>query len=365
MADVASTDANIEHPAARSRALTKVRAIVPVLAVLSIAAALFVGVSRRWNDWVADSATQQTDDAQIRADVTPLSTKSSGIVAVVAVTDFQRVKAGQLLVQLKDDDFRAQVDLAQAAVEAAEAALVNLASQRVLQSSRIAAARANLDGTRPDVERAGLELARERTLESAQVSTRQRLEIVTADYGRFVAAQAARRAELDAQRKQVAVIDTQQKQLEAELAAKRAALRVAEVNLEYTRIVAPTAGVVSERKVRPGQLVGAGTQVFSIVGDDVWVIANYREVQVANVHVGGRATVRVDGIPGVDFPAHIDTISPASGAVFSLLPPDNATGNFTKIAQRIPLKLVFDEHVLEQRLRPGMSATVSLRTAQP
>src|SRR5262249_38666946 len=158
-------------------------------------------------------------------DVTPLSTKSSGIVATVAVTDFQRVKAGDLLVQLKDDDFRAQVELAEAAVAAAEAALVNLASQRTLQSSRIAAARANLDATKPDVERARLELAREQILESARVTTKQRLEIVTADYGRFVAQQTGRRAELDAQNKQVAVIDTQRKQLEADLAAKRASLK--------------------------------------------------------------------------------------------------------------------------------------------
>src|SRR5262249_6123663 len=158
---------------------------------------------------------------------------------------------GDLLVQLKDDDFRAQVELARAAVAAADAALTNLASQRVLQSSRIAAARANVEATKPDVERTRLELQREQTLESAQVTTKQRLEGATADYGRLVAQLSGRRAELDAQQKQIAVFDTQQKQLEADLAAKRASLQVAQVNLEYTRIVAPTAGIVSERKVRP------------------------------------------------------------------------------------------------------------------
>ena len=147
-----------------------------------------------------------------------------------------------------------------------------------------------------------------------------------------------------------------------DLAAKRAALKVARVNLDYTRIVAPTDGIVGERKVRPGQLVSAGTQVLSVVGNDTWVVANYKEVQLAKVKIGDRASVRVDGVPDVVFAGRVETISPGSGSTFSLLPPDNATGNFTKIAQRIPVKIAFAETKIDPRLRAGMSTTVSIRT---
>lgn len=347
-------------PASTSKYLARLRGMLPVVFVLALAAALFFVVANRYNPWIAGRSEQTTDDAQIRADVTPLSTKASGIVALVAVTDYQRVKAGDLLVQLRDDDFRAQVEVAAAAVTAAEAALQNLRSQRVLQSSRIAAASANLDASKPDVERTRLELVREQTLEGAKVSTKERLESAQADYERLAATLIGRKAELEAQRKQIGVIDTQELQLKAELAAKRAALKVAEVNLDYTRVVAPADGVVSERKVRPGQLVSAGTQVLSLVGNEAWVVANFKEVQLAKVKVGDRATVRIDGAPDTEWSGHIDTISPASGSVFSLLPPDNASGNFTKIAQRIPVKVVFDGKRVDERVRPGMSATVSL-----
>jgi membrane fusion protein (multidrug efflux system) len=305
---------------------------------------------------------QKTDDAQVRADVTPLSTKSSGIVAVVAVNDYQHVKAGELLVQLKDDDFRAQVELAEAALAASEAALVNLDSQRALQGSRIVAARANWDAAKPDVERTQRELTREQTLEEARVSTQQRLEVATADHERLVATLSGRRAELEAQVKQLAVFDTQEAQLQADVSAKRASLKLAQVALDYTRILAPSDGIVSERKVRSGQLVSAGTQVLSLVGARTWIVANYEEAQLANVKVGDRARIQVDGIPGTEIPGRVETISPASGSVFSLLPPDNATGNFTKIAQRIPVKIVFDDRAIDERLRPGMSATVSVWT---
>lgn len=342
----------------------KLHTLLPVIVVLALAGGLLLGISSRWSHWIAGAQVQRTDDAQVKADVTPLSTKSSGIVAVVAVSDYQRVKAGDLLVQLKDDDFRAQVELAEAALAASEAALVNLKSQRSLQGSRIAAARANWEAAKPDVERTQHELKRERTLEEARVSTQQRLEIATADHDRLVATLSGRQAELEAQVKQLTVFDTQEAQLQADVSAKRASLKLAQVGLDYTRIVAPSDGIVGERKVRSGQLVSAGTQVLSIVGTGTWIVANYEEAQLANVKVGDRARIQVDGIPDAEIPGHVETISPASGSVFSLLPPDNATGNFTKIAQRIPVKIVLDDRAQDGRLRPGMSATVSVWTSR-
>ncbi|HTA88098.1 MAG TPA: HlyD family secretion protein [Polyangiaceae bacterium] len=340
----------------------KLLTLSPVVVVLTLAGCLLFGISNRWSRWEASARVQKTDDAQVKADVTPLSTKSSGIVAVVAVSDYQHVKAGDLLVQLKDDDFRAQVELAEAAVAASEAALVNLKSQRALQGSRIAAARANWEAAMPDVERTQRELTREQTLEEARVSTQQRLEIATADHQRLVATLAGRKAELDAQLKQLAVFDTQEAQLHADVSAKRASLKLAQVGLDYTRIVAPSDGIVGERRVRSGQLVSAGTQVLSIVGTRSWIVANYNEAQLANVKVGARARILVDGIPDAEFQGRVEAISPASGSVFSLLPPDNATGNFTKIAQRIPVNIVFEDRALDERLRPGMSVTVSVWT---
>jgi membrane fusion protein (multidrug efflux system) len=341
----------------------KLRKIATPLLILLLAAAIFNVTTTRFDEWNGSRSTQRTDDAQLRADVTPLSTKSAGIVAAVLVADYQQVKAGELLVQIRDDDFRAQVDLAEAAVVAAEAALVNVKKQRELQTARIAQARANVNAAKPDVERTRLELAREQFLEQSNASTKQKLEIADADYHRLAATLTSREAELDTQRKQVDVLDAQEAQLVADLHAKEASLKVARVNLDYTRIVAPADGIVGERKVRPGQLVSAGTQVMSLVGRSVWVVANYKESQLAHVGVGDAAEVTVDGIPGTVWAGRVDTISPASGSTFSLLPPDNATGNFTKIAQRIPVKIVMDGAAgADPRLRAGMNVIATIKT---
>jgi membrane fusion protein (multidrug efflux system) len=297
--------------------------------------------------------------------VTPLSTKSAGIVARVVFGDFAKVKAGELLVQLRDDDFQAQVELAEASVKGARAALENLRKQKDLQQSRIALARANLDATAADLETTRRDRIREEQLVKEDVSTPQRLEHAIADHERYRATLHGRQAEIDTQRKQVAVLDTQEAQLQADLLAKEASLKLAQVNLDYTRIVAPTDGVLGERKVRTGQLVSAGTQVVSLVGETIWVVANYKETQVARVRVGDVAEVRVDGVLDVVWKGRVDTISPGTGAQFSLLPPDNASGNFTKIAQRIPMKIVLDEGQQEiDRLRSGMSVIATIKTSR-
>jgi len=341
----------------------KLRKIGTPLLIILLAGAILYLTATRFDVWSGGRAAQRTDDAQLRADVTPLSTKSSGIVAAVLVTDYQQVKAGDLLVQIRDDDFRAQVELAEAAVGAAEAALTNVKKQRELQKARIAQARANMNAAKPDVDRTRLELEREQILEQDNASTKQKLEIAEADYHRLTATLTSREAELDTQRKQVDVLDAQEAQSIADLRAKEASLKVARVNLDYTRIVAPTDGVVGERKVRPGQLVSAGTQVVSLVGRSVWVVANYKESQLTHVGIGDAAEVTVDGLPGTIWSGHVETISPASGSTFTLLPPDNASGNFTKIAQRIPVKIVLDgPAAADPRLRAGMSVIATIKT---
>ena len=170
-------------------------------------------------------------------------------------------------------------------------------------------------------------------------------------------------AELEAQRRQRAVLDSQEKQLHAEVGARQAALKVAQTNLNYTRIVAPEDGVIGERKVRPGQLVSPGTQVVALVQTTPWVQANYKETQLTNMRPGDAAEIRLDAFPGRVLKGKVIEISPASGSQFALLPPDNATGNYTKIVQRVPVKIVFDPgQELLERLRPGLSVLATVKT---
>jgi membrane fusion protein, multidrug efflux system len=411
-----STDSVQKHPALVPRLK---RLVVPV-AILLMAVGIVFLIAGNWNAWASERASQETDDAYTRADLTPLSTKVAGLVAMVAVSDYQPVKSGDLLVQLRDDDFRAQVQQAEAGVASGEDALINNQRQKELQDARIvqaeegiraaeaditaaeagieaansaiASARSGIDGAKADVERTSLERRRQEALIATESATRQKLEQVVADAQRFQAQLASRqaelaaataqlssrkadllraraelgtkKAELEAQKRQRAVLDSQELLLYADLNAKRASLALARTNLGYTRIVAPENGIVSERKVRPGQLVSPGTQVISLVQRDIWVDANYKETQVRHIHAGDPAEIRVDAFPGVIFRGKVDNVSPASGSQFALLPPDNATGNYTKIVQRVPVKIVLDSGQTEaERLRPGLSVIATVRTS--
>jgi membrane fusion protein, multidrug efflux system len=393
------------------------RWLVPAT-ILAMAVGILILITGNWNRWVGDHTWQSTDDAYVQADLTPLSTKVAGLVAGVAVSDYQPVKAGDLLVQLRDDDFRAQVHQAEAAVHSGMDALVNNQRQKELQDARIAqadegirsaeadiaAAQAGIeaaksavanahsaiDAIKADVDRARLERRRQEALFATESATRQKLEQVVADDDRLRAQLASRqddlntataqltsrqadlmrarahlgsaRSELEAQKRQRAVLDSQELLLHADLDAKRASLALARINLGYTRITAPESGLVSERRVHPGQLVSPGTQVISLVQRDVWVQANYKETQVRHMHAGDPATIRVDAFPGVLLKGKVDRVAPASGSQFALLPPDNATGNFTKIVQRVPVKIVLDSGQPDTaRLRPGLSAIARVR----
>jgi membrane fusion protein (multidrug efflux system) len=391
-------------------------------AILSIAVVLIFVLSFNWTAWASNGEEQKTDDAYLRADVTPLSTKAAGLVASVEVSDYQAVKAGDLLVRLRDEDFRAQVAQAEAAVQAGESALVNNQRQKELQDARIqqaqtgivaaeaevsaaeagiaaansalANAKSGLTGTEADVQRASLERKRQEALVAAESATRQRLEQVVADEERFRAQRSSReadiasanaqvasrqadlsrarahvensRTELEAQRRQRAVLDSQEQMLRADLKGRQAAEELARTNLSYTRIVAPEDGVVGERKVRAGQLVSPGTQIVSLVERQIWVQANYRETQLRRIREGDPAEIRVDEFPDLVLKGKVAEIAPASGSQFALLPPDNATGNFTKVTQRVPVKIVLDANQAGlDRLRPGLSVVAVIRTKGP
>ena len=362
---------------------------VPTL-VLFLTAAIVVTITRNWNAWEGGRIEQVTDDAFVRGDVTPLSTKVAGIVRDVNVSDFQQVHKGDLLVVLQDDDYSAQVAQAMAAVEAAKAAIENNRRQRELQDARIGRALAGVDeanaqiaaaesgeeAVRADVVRTQKERKRQETLLLTSSSTQQKVEQVVADEQRFAAQLAVREADhaqakaalqsneraTDAERRTKSVLESQDLQLIADLHAKEAALAVAKINLGYTRITAPADGNVGERQVRVGQLVSPGTQVIAFVSNYKWVQANYRETQLTNMKVGDPAELRIDSYPGKVFSGKVIEIAPASGSQFALLPPDNATGNYTKVVQRIPVKVAFDDANAAMALRPGLSVIATIRT---
>ena len=361
----------------------------PLLIVL-MALAIALTLTRNWNAWEGGRIEQVTNDAYVRRELTPLSTKVVGLVRDVKVSDYQHVRKGDELVLLADDDYRAQVSQAIAAVDAAKAALENNRRQRELQDSRIqravagidqaeaqiAAARAGREAVQADLSRTGSERSRQEALLATGSATRQRVEAAVADAERFTAQLASREADLtqartllrsnqlavETERRTKAVIESQESQLVADLHAREAALALAQVNLGYTRIVAPADGAVGERQVRPGQLVSPGTQVFSFVAGTAWVQANFRETQLTNIRVGDPVDVRIDVYPGERLTGRVLEIAPASGSQFALLPPDNATGNFTKVAQRVPVKIALDDSELATRLRSGLSAVVTVRT---
>ncbi len=334
------------------------------LAFLVAAGVIVVLFATQWDRWVGLAVRQVTDDAYVRGDITPLSAKIEGYVRRVPVGDFQRVKAGDLLIEIEDDDYRARAAQAEADLHGAEAAIENLKARKAAQHAQVTQAEDAIKATQADVERTRLEAARQQTLLATTFGTRQRVEQADAEAARFAATLARNDAELEAQRRQLAVLDTQEVQLRDDVKGKKAVLDLAKINLGYTRISAPVSGMVSERGVRDGQYVHAGTQVISVVPlDNVWVLANYKETQLTHVAIGQRAEIRVDTFPGIAVSALVDSIAPASGSQFSLLPPDNATGNFTKVVQRIPVKLrIAPDNPLAGKLRPGMSVIATILT---
>lgn len=363
----------------------------PLLVVL-LAVAVVLTITWKWNSWEGGRIEQVTDDAYVRGDLTPLSTKVPGIVRDVKVSDYQAVHKGDLLVELQDDDYQAQVAQASAAVEAGKAAIHNNLRQRELQDSRIERALAGIDQARAqiaaaeagkqaaqaDVVRTQAERTRQEALLQTHATTQQKVEMAVADQQRLAALLASREADLsqantllrsnelaaEAERRTKSVLESQDAQLVADLHAKEAALTVAQVNLGYTKIEAPADGTVGERQVRPGQLVSPGTQIISFVSKTKWVQANYRETQLANMKVGDPVEIRVDEYPGQTLHGKVLEIAPASGSQFALLPPDNATGNFTKVVQRIPVKIALDDSSVAATLRPGLSVTATVRTKQ-
>ena len=317
--------------------------------------------------WTTGRYLESTDDAYMQADYTTVAPKVSGYISEVLVRDNQPVEAGQVLARIDDRDLRTALSAARANVDATQAAIRNLNAKIVLQHSviaqamaTVASAKASLEFARTDAERYG-KLAEDgaNSVRKAQASSAL-AEETSAELARAEAAAAAAKAK-------VSVLVTARGQAVAEADRALAAEEQARLDLSYATIAAPVSGTVGARSLRVGQYVTAGTELMAVVPlHAVFVVGNFKETQITDVRAGQPATVRVDGFPGVTLAGRVDSLAPASGLEFSLLPPDNATGNFTKVVQRVPVKIAIDEGRLKGLLRPGMSVepTVDTRGAR-
>jgi membrane fusion protein (multidrug efflux system) len=330
--------------------------------VFIVALGILLIVTTRWNGWQGRTGWQSTDDAYLQADITPISAKVAGYVRAVPVSDFERVRAGRLVAEITDDDYRTAVAQAEAGVAAAKAQVAALTAQETLQTANVAAATAEVASAAANLGQNGRDVARQRRLVAGGSSSAEASERLDTTGQQLAAQLAQTRAQADAARKQRDVLAAQRDQAQAAVAAQTANLQQARLNLGYTRILAPVDGVLGLRQVRPGQFVGVGGQIDTVTPlPHVWVIANYRETQLTHMAVGQKAEVRVDTFPGHVLRGHVQAFAPASGSQFALLPPDNATGNFTKVVQRVAVKIALDDVAgLGEDLRPGLSVVARI-----
>jgi membrane fusion protein (multidrug efflux system) len=341
--------------------------LYPALRVLLVLGAGILAwlVAGHWNRWTGAARYEATDDAYTAGDVTPLAAKVSGYVAVVGVIDYQMVHKGDLIVEIDPSDYRAQLMQAEAGLASAQATLANLANQKDVQRALIRQAEATIQATQADLRRYDLEARRQRELLQTRIAgTEQQVEQADDNASRTNAQLQLNYAQLDQQKALLASLDVQENQLRAQVEAAEAQVTLARDNINYTHIVSPADGLVGLRQVRPGQFINAGTQVISVVPlPNIWVIANYKETQMTNVRIGDHARVTVDAFPDLLLTGHVDSWSPGTGSTFALLPPDNATGNFTKVVQRVPVKIVLDAHPsLGTLVRPGLSVETTIDT---
>jgi len=311
---------------------------------------------------------QSTNNAYVQGDITRIASQLGARIEAVAVADNQRVRKGDLLVTLEAEDFRLALQRAQAALATREAELAQARSRAAQQSSLIQASEAEVAAAQATLARVQLDLNRASTLRKPGYVSEERVTSLAADEQVARSQQAKAAADLRAQRQQVQTLDAEIARLEALLQGARSDVAQAELNLARTRIHAPADGLVGQRTARVGLVVEPGSHLLALVPEqDLWVQANFKETQIGRMRPGQRAELIFDSFPDTPIEARVDSLFAASGAQFSLLPPDNATGNFTKVVQRIPVRLGIPvDNPLAGRIRPGMSVQVKvdLRTSE-
>lgn len=348
------------EPKAPKRRSTRRFVMLGILLVAAIVGGIYVYRMIQFNSTHAD-----TDDAQVDGHISPVLSRVAGYVAKVDVEDNSRVKDGQVVVQIDPKEFQVKLANAEALLASAQAAVTTAQAGLNNAHAALAVAQANVATAQVSRDKTAADLERDRNLVSGGAITKQQFEATRA------AAEAAA-SQLETSRRQVQVAEAQVKMAESQVASARTQVsqrssdvELARLQLDYTGVAAPSAGVVSKKNVEVGQFVQAGQPLMAIAEDDqVWVTANFKETQLTDVRSGEPVEISVDGYPDVVFHGHVESVAGATGAKFALLPPDNATGNFVKVTQRIPVKIILDKGEADRhKLRPGMSAEVVIETA--
>jgi membrane fusion protein (multidrug efflux system) len=336
------------------------RFVALVLVPLILAAGVFFG----YRYWTVGRFQISTDDAYIGADIATLSAKVSGYVTSVEVGDHAHVRTGDVIARIDDGDYKLAVQTATDKIATQKASIARMDSQIVAQQAAIEQARAQLTANEADAKRASLELDRQKDLAQRDFSSRQTLETTEARNTQAVAAVRSAKAAIDAALANVEVTKAQKGEAEGTLKQLETALAIAQRDLSFTVIRAPFDGVIGNRAMQKGDLVQPGQRLASLVPlDAVYIDANFKETQLEGMRAGQAVDIEVDAVPGHVFHGKVVSFAPASGAVFSLLPPENATGNFTKVVQRVPVRIRVEQRADEHDLlRPGMSVVVSVNT---
>ena len=334
-----------------------------IVAGLAAAGLVLAGIGG-WYWWEVLRFRQSTDDAYVQSDVSVISPKIEGYIKKVKVADNQEVAEGAVLFVIDDRDFKAKVAQAEAAVAIEEASIASYEARLKLQQSMIDQATASVASAEADLDREQQDYKRYSALITNDFASRQRFEQAQTDARKGEAAVARSHAALGAEQNQLAVLRSQQREEQAKFQQARANLQLAQNDLDNTVIRAPVSGIAGNRAGQVGQYVKAGTQLLSLVPlPHVYVTANFKETQLTHIRPGQLAEVSVDAYPDLSLEGRIESFAPGSGAQFSLLPPDNATGNFTKIVQRVPVRIALPASgPLIGLLRPGLSVTVTIDT---
>jgi membrane fusion protein (multidrug efflux system) len=348
------------HPVKRARSQKRKLAILAVVAAAVVSAGGYYG--HYW--WTTSGYLVTTDDAYVGAKNATLSPKVSGYIAEVAVADNARLKAGQVIARIDDGDYRLAVQAAGDQIAVQQAAIERLGRQMVAQMAAVDQAKAQLASAKAGATRANLELSRQQDLATRQINSRQALEQAQASSEQAAASVQAAEAAIEAATANVDVLKAQQEEARRALKQLETALAKAERDLSFTVIRAPFDGVLGNRAMQVGDYVQPTQRLATLVPlDAVYVDANFKETQLARLQPGQPVAITVDALPGRELVGRVASLAPASGSVFSLLPPDNATGNFTKIVQRLPVRILVSAEVAEEAvLRPGMSVVVSVNT---
>jgi membrane fusion protein (multidrug efflux system) len=331
----------------------------------AVAAAVLAAGSWYGYHWVTVGRfIVSTDDAYVHADATTMAAKIPGYIESVDVTDNSFVHAGDVIARIDDGDYRLALESARNKVATQEATVNRIGEQIPAQQAQVEQARAQLISAQAAATRAQSELERQQALAGKEFASRQTLEQAQASRDQTAAAVQSAQAAIDAALANVEVLRAQQQEAARTLQEYQTAVAKAERDLSFTQVRAPIDGVVGNRAIKVGDYVQTGTRLMSLVPlDDVYIDANFKETQLSRLRPGQKVDVSVDAVPGHDFTGTVESVSPASGSMFSLLPPDNATGNFTKIVQRLPVRIHLPANVTGQRLlRPGMSVVVGVNT---